>query len=79
MIAAEDATPPVYLIACVSQKLDRRARAADLYRSDWFRKARAYVEEIDGRWYILLAAHGLVKPSQRLAPYDDHTPRPDGR
>ena len=62
--------PPVYLLACVSQKLDRRARAADLYRSDWFRKARTYVEEQGARWYILSAAHGLVKPSQRLAPYD---------
>ena len=30
-------TQPVYLVACVSQKLDRRARAAELYRSDWFR------------------------------------------
>lgn len=63
-------TPCVYLIACVSQKLDRRARAADLYRSDWFRKARTYVEETGERWFILSAAHGLVKPTQRLAPYD---------
>lgn len=70
MTAAVDATPPVYLVACVSQKLDRRAPAADLYRSDWFRKARTYVEETGACWYVLSAAHGLVKPSQRLAPYD---------
>lgn len=62
--------PPIYLVACVSQKLDRRARAADLYRSDWFRKARTFVEEQDARWFILSAAHGLVKPSQRLDPYN---------
>lgn len=62
--------PPIYLVACVSQKLDRRARAADLYRSDWFRKARTYVEETGDRWFVLSAAHGLVKPSQPLAPYD---------
>ncbi|MBB3589002.1 DUF6884 domain-containing protein [Sphingomonas sp. BK481] len=62
--------PPLYLVACVSQKLDRRAPAADLYRSDWFRKARTYVEKTGGHWFILSAAHGLVKPSQRLAPYD---------
>jgi len=61
---------PVYLVACVSQKLDRRARAADLYRSDWFRKARTYVEEAGAPWYVLSAAHGLVPPSKRLNPYD---------
>ena len=61
---------PVYLVACVSQKLDRRARAADLYRSDWFRKARTYVEEAGSPWYVLSAAHGLVAPSKRLDPYD---------
>ncbi len=70
MTTAAVATTCVYLVACVSQKLDRRARAADLYRSDWFRKARTYVEETGGRWFILSAAHGLVNPTQRLAPYD---------
>jgi len=63
-------TSPVYLVACVSQKLDRRAAAADLYRSDWFRKARTYVEETGERWFVLSAAHGLVEPTKRLAPYD---------
>ena len=61
---------PVYLVACVSQKLDRPARAADLYRSDWFRKARALVEETGAPWFVLSAAHGLVRPDKRLAPYD---------
>ena len=62
--------PPIYLVACVSQKLDRRAPAADLYRSDWFRKVRTYVEEAGERWYVLSAAHGLVEPAKRLSPYD---------
>nr|WP_277924495.1 DUF6884 domain-containing protein [Sphingomonas sp. CROZ-RG-20F-R02-07] len=62
--------PPIYLVACVSQKLDRRAPAAELYRSDWFRKARTYVEETGERWYVLSAAHGLVEPAKRLSPYD---------
>ena len=70
MTAAANTTQCVFLVACVSQKLDRRARAADLYRSDWIRKARTYVEETGERWFILSAAHGLVKPTQRLAPYD---------
>ena len=62
-------TKPVYLVACVSQKLDRRARAADLYRSDWFRKARTFVEQTDAPWFILSVAHGLVRPNRRLDPY----------
>lgn len=60
----------IYLVACVAQKLDRRARAADLYRSDWFCKARTFVEETGSSWFVLSAAHGLVAPSKRLDPYD---------
>lgn len=61
---------PIYLVACVSQKLGRRSRAAELYRSDWFRKARTYVEETGSPWFILSAAHGLVRPHRHLDPYD---------
>lgn len=61
---------PVYLVACVAQKLDEPARARDLYRSDWFRKARAYVGEQGGRWFILSALHGLVSPTRRIEPYN---------
>lgn len=70
MTSSAPSAPPLYLVACVSKKLDRRAPAADLYRSDWFRKARSYVEEIGAPWYVLSAAHGLVEPTKRLAPYD---------
>lgn len=62
--------PSIYLIACVSKKLDWRAPPADLYRSDWFRRARTYVGETGARWYVLSAEHGLVEPTKRLAPYD---------
>lgn len=58
------------LVACVTQKLDHPAPARDLYRSDWFRKARAYVEATGAPWYILSAAHGLVAPDHVLEPYD---------
>ncbi len=68
--ASHIAPDPIYLVACVGQKLDHRAPAAELYRSDWFRKARAYVEAMGGRWFILSAAHGLVRPDQLLDPYD---------
>lgn len=61
---------PIHLVACVGQKLDRRAPAADLYRSDWFVKARRYVEATGSPWFILSAAHGLVRPDDWLDPYD---------
>lgn len=63
-------TDPVYLVACVAQKADRPCRAAELYRSDWFRRARAYVEAEGGRWFILSAKHSLLRPSKRIAPYE---------
>lgn len=61
---------PVHLVACVSQKAAGPARARDLYRSDWFKKARAYVTAQSGRWFILSALHGLVEPTRRIEPYN---------
>src|SRR5699024_2883574 len=55
---------------CVKGKLDRPARANDLYTSPYFRKMRAYAERLPGPWFILSAEHGLVHPEQRLAPYN---------
>lgn len=63
-------TRPVHLVACVSQKHAEPARARDLYRSDWFTKARAYVAAQGGRWFILSAHYGLVAPGRVIAPYD---------
>jgi len=60
----------IYLVACVAKKLDREAPAADLYQSDWFRKARAYVRMQGEPWYILSAKHGLVAPDDLVAPYE---------
>lgn len=60
----------LHLVACAAGKLDRAAPAADLYQSDWFTKARAYVESIGAPWRILSAKHGLVDPAQLLEPYD---------
>ena len=44
------------------------AKAKDLYTSDWFRKARAYVEHRGGPWFILSAEHGLVDPETVIGP-----------
>jgi len=60
----------LYLVACVAQKGPRRSPAKDLYRSDWFKKARAYVEAQGGPWMILSAKYGLVSPDQPISPYE---------
>lgn len=61
----------VFLVSCVGQKLAQPAPARDLYTSDWFRKARAFVEShTSGPWGILSALHGLVPSTTELAPYD---------
>jgi hypothetical protein len=59
----------VFLISCVSQKVPA-AKAEDLYQSDWFKKARAFVEAQRASWLILSAKHGVVVPSEFIAPYD---------
>ena len=60
----------LHLVACVKEKAGSPAPAAVLYRSTWFRKARAYVEGLGAPWFILSALHGLVAPEQVLAPYE---------
>lgn len=63
-------TKPVHLVACVAQKAAQACRAEDLYRSDWFLKARAYVQAQNAPWYILSAKHGLLAPETMIEPYD---------
>ena len=58
------------LVSCVKTKLDRPAPARELYRSDWFRKARAVVECRGWPWRILSARYGLVHPDETIAPYE---------
>ena len=60
----------VYLVSCVKGKQTSAAAAKDLYTSDWFRKARAYVEPTGMPWFILSAEYGLLHPDQRIAPYE---------
>lgn len=66
-------SPPsqtVLLLGCVKLKLDRRARAKDLYRSPLWRGRHAYAESSGHPWFILSARHGLVEPDDELDPYD---------
>jgi uncharacterized protein DUF6884 len=60
----------VYLVSCVKAKRHRPARAKDLYTSDWFKKARAYVEGKHAPWFILSAKYGLVAPNRIIRRYD---------
>lgn len=60
----------IYLVSCVSRKRDQLCEARDLYISDWFVKARRYAESSTCPWYILSAEHGLISPSQVIAPYE---------
>lgn len=63
-------TVPLHLVACAATKLDVAAPAGDLYISDWFSKARAYVEATGAPWRILSALHGIVDPQSVIEPYD---------
>ena len=64
--------PPqrIVLVACAAQKLETPARAADLYTSPLFRRAREFAEAHADAWYILSALHGLLDPERVTAPYD---------
>ena len=60
----------VFLISCVAGKNPGLHRAADLYTSAWFIKARRLVECADAPWFILSAEHGLLAPDKTIGPYD---------
>ncbi len=60
----------VGLVGCVKEKGLTPATARDLYVSALFRGRRAYVERTCDRWFILSALHGVVEPSDEVAPYD---------
>jgi hypothetical protein len=54
----------------VSRKLPEPAPARLLYRSEWFTKARTFVETHNVDWFILSALYGVVVPDTRIAPYE---------
>ena len=59
----------ICLVSCVRKKLTHPVRAADLYISPWFKKARSYAAKCD-RWYVLSAKYGLVAPASVIEPYE---------
>lgn len=60
----------ICLISCASTKLNRTAKAKDLYISDLFRKSVAWAIQNCSEWYILSAKYGLLKPEDVIKPYD---------
>jgi hypothetical protein len=66
----KDLSKSAYLVSCVSKKRSMSAPARDLYISDWFLKARDYVERTKSPWFILSAEYGLVSPNRVLRPYE---------
>ena len=70
---------PVALVACVAGKRDAPAPAAELYTSDWFQKARRWVERHARAWHILSARHGLLDPDEVIEPYEERLNPSDGR
>ena len=60
----------IYLVSCVKTKSPHPAPAKELYTSDWFCKARAYVEASGQPWYILSAKYGMLAPETVVEPYE---------
>src|SRR5205814_10611829 len=60
----------IALISCVKTKLDRPARAAELYTSLLFRRQREWATARCRTWFILSAKYGLLRPDDMIAPYE---------
>src|SRR5690606_19437005 len=60
----------VALVSCVKSKRASAAPASELYTSQLFRSLRGYAEANADTWYILSAAHGLLRPTQVVEPYE---------
>src|SRR5262245_34672112 len=60
------------IVACGAKKLDRAARARDLYVGPYFRACLAYALKIARakRIWLLSAKHGLVGLNDFIEPYD---------
>ena len=58
------------LISCVSMKQNREADASNLYISPLFKKSKEYAIDRLDKFYILSAKHGLLKPTDRIHPYE---------
>jgi len=61
----------ILLISCVKSKLDRPAKAKNLYTSTQFKKSLQYANKLKpDKIFILSAKYGLVELEQVLTPYE---------
>lgn len=61
----------IVLISCVSQKLDHKAKAEDLYISTLFKKNLQYARSLNpDNIFILSAKYGLLGLDDEIDPYD---------
>lgn len=60
----------VHLVGCGKSKLDRPARAAEIYTGSLFRLSYAYAQAQGGPVFILSALHGLLHPDRIVEPYE---------
>lgn len=61
----------VVLISCVSKKLNRKAKAEDLYISPLFRKNLRYARSLSpDKIFILSAKYGLLELDKEVEPYE---------
>ena len=62
----------IYLISCSSEKLDRKAKACELYDSSLFKKSLEYAQKkvSDDQIYILSAKYHIIPLNKVIEPYD---------
>lgn len=60
----------ICIVSCTAHKRGEAMPAERLYSSDLFFKSRRYAQANYDTWLILSAKHGLIDPSEILAPYD---------
>lgn len=70
MIARSSELLRIYLVACGAKKRAGVHPAAQLYVGPLFRQSMQLAESSGDPWFIISAAHGLVRPDQPLRDYD---------
>ena len=61
----------IVFISCVSKKLDKKAKAEDLYISPLFKMNLIYAKSLSpSKIFILSAKYGLLNLEDIISPYD---------
>lgn len=61
----------IILLACASKKLDRKAKAQDIYISQLFRLGMEYAKSLNpDKIFIISAKYGLLELDKEIEPYN---------